>query len=264
MDYYHQLVDEHDLYQLISTQADLDAVLATWAADAPFPRRRIGLVPLMEGGDPIREPEQFEEWYAWGIRIVGPAWMKTRYSGGSHEPAPLSSQGHHLLEVMGDLNAILDVSHMAEQALMQALDSYTGTLIASHSNPQRFCPSPRGLTDEQIALIAERGGVVGIVGYNRFLKPGWAPGDPKHDVPLHVMANAIDHVCQVTGDVAHVGIGSDFDGFLGAKNAPDGIDTVMDLQKLAAPLAEYGYTTEQIDAIFYKNWLRTLRKALPE
>ncbi len=263
LDVYHRLADEHEQFRLIGSRADLDEVLATWAEGKILNQRRIGLIPLMEGADPIQEPEQAEEWFERGVRIVGLAWESTRYAGGTHEPGPLTSAGRRLLDVMADLGMVLDVSHLAEQAYYQALDHFEGVIIASHSNPRRFTPTSRGLSDAMIECLAERDGVIGIVPYNVFLKPGTVKSDGKNAASLEDVADAIDHVCQVTGSVAHVGIGSDFDGGFGAEHVPQGIDTVADLQNLRYPLARRGYSDDQIAAILGGNWIRVLKRALP-
>jgi membrane dipeptidase len=166
--------------------------------------------------------------------------------------------------VMSGLNMILDLSHLAEESYFQAAEAYDGVAIASHSNPRRFLPTSRGLSDEMIALLAERDGVVGIVPYNLFLEPGWRRGDRREEVSLAVVADAIDHVCQVTGSHRHVGIGSDFDGGLGLEHVPAEIDTVADLQKLSGLLAGRGYEHQQIADILNGNWLRLLRESLPD
>src|SRR5690606_20183539 len=143
-----------------------------------------GLVVLMENADPVLEPEQFEEWYERGVRIVGPAWQATRYAGGTGQPGPLTKLGFELLDIMAGLNVMLDLSHLAEQACLQAIDHYEDVIIASHSNPRKFRDSDRHLSDNTIRLLAERDGVMGIVPYNRFLSNTWQYGDPKKDVPL--------------------------------------------------------------------------------
>jgi len=73
LDYYHRLADEHETFTLIGTQGDLARVLNSWEAPAEA-ARRVGLVPLMEGADPIRVPEEVADWQARGVRIVGLAW----------------------------------------------------------------------------------------------------------------------------------------------------------------------------------------------
>ncbi len=259
-DYYQRLADNTDRIHLIRSEADLEHVLATWADDIPFAGHKQGLVLLMEGADPILEPRQFEEWYARGVRIVGPAWSATRYAGGTGAPGPLTTPGYALLDIMAGLNAVLDISHLAEQAALQTLDTYPGAIIASHSNPRRFCNSDRHLSDEVIRRLAEHDGVMGIVPYNAFLSNRWQKGDPP--LPLALVADAIDYVCQLTGSARHVGIGTDFDGGFGAESLPEGMDTIGDLLAIAEVLRVRGYVPEDIGAIMGNNMLRLLRRAL--
>lgn len=263
LDAYYRLVDEDAQFRFVTDRESLHSVLHTWADGSPENERVIGLLLLMEGADPILEPEQAQDWIEWGVRIIGPAWMATRYAGGMNEPGPLTRDGMKLLDVMEEQRAILDLSHLAERACYQALDRYEGAIVATHANPQRFLPTDRGLSDKQIARIAERNGVIGVMLYNPFLHPEWRRGDRKEDMALETVAHVIDHVCQVTGSVDHVGIGSDFDGGFGWEDVPAEIDTVADLQKLAIPLAGHGYTPEHIVQIFSGNWLRVLHNALP-
>ncbi|MDX2161604.1 MAG: membrane dipeptidase [bacterium] len=264
VDYYHRLQDEEPQIRLIKRRGDLDTVLASWDDARGIDQRLHGLVMLMENGDPILEPKQFEEWYEYGVRIVGPAWAATRYSGGTREPGGLTALGIELLEFMAGLNAILDLSHMAEQAYFQALERYQGeVIIASHSNPRRFSNTDRHLSDDMIRALSARDGVIGVVPYNRFLSNTWRPGDPKAGVPLTVLVDAIDHICQITGSAAHVGIGTDFDGGFGAASTPAGIDSISDLVTIAPVLAERGYPQADIDAIMSGNFLRKLRQGLP-
>jgi membrane dipeptidase len=262
MDYYQRLADENEKVGLIMTAADLDNILATWEEGKELHEHRQGIAILMEGADPILEPKQFEEWYERGVRIVGPAWQKTRYSGGTGYPGPLTSLGRELLGVMADFNAILDLSHLAEQAYLEALDLYDGIIIASHSNPRHFSNTERHLSDVMIRRLAERDGVMGIVLYNRFLSNTWKSGDPKRDVPLTVVIDAIDYVCQLTGSAAHAGIGSDFDGGFGLESIPDELDSTSDLLKIGAALGERGYSEADITAIMGGNMLRKLRQGL--
>lgn len=263
LDYYHRLADEDERVDLVRNQAGLDSVLERWGKDTSLLGRKQGLVILMENADPIIEPQQFGEWYERGVRIVGPAWKATRYCGGTGDPGPLTPLGHELLEVMADMNVILDLSHMAEEAFLQAVDIYDGAIIASHSNPRSFCDSDRHLSDEMIRLLASRGGVMGIVMSNHFLNGEWRRSDGKNAVTLTRVVDAIDHVCQLTGSAAHVGIGSDFDGGFGAESIPLEFDTVADLWQLRDALSERGFSQDNVAAILGGNMLRKLRESLP-
>jgi len=263
MDTYQRLADDSGQIRLIRSQVDLDSVLATWGDDKTVKDRQQGLVILMENADPIIEPRQFEEWYERGVRIVGPAWQASRYSAGTGAPGPLTPLGRELLEVMENFNAILDLSHMAEIAFLEALDRYTGTVIASHSNPRHFCDTDRHLTDVMIRRLAERDGVMGIVMLNNFLDGKWSKTDPKNGVTFSRVVDIIDHVCQLTGSAAHVGLGSDFDGGFGAESTPAEIDTTADLWYLGKALRQRGYNEDDITAILGGNMLRKLRESLP-
>lgn len=266
LEYYERLADESQRIRLIRTQRDLDAVLATWGEDAGLADHRLGIIMLMEGADPILEPEQIEEWYERGLRVVGPAWTATRYSGGTRAPGPLTDLGRALLDAMAGLSMVLDLAHMAPEAAREALDRYQGPLFASHANPLRFRPDrpDRNLSDDLIRGIAERNGVVGIMPYNLFLVKDWRLGDRRDAAGMDTVIAAIDHVCQVTGSARHVGIGSDFDGSFGSESVPVGFETVADLWEIGPALAARGYDPDDIAAILGGNMLRVLRAGLPE
>jgi membrane dipeptidase len=112
-----------------------------------------------------------------------------------------------------------------------------------------------------IGQLACRGGVVGIVPFNAFLKPDWKRGDPKDDVSVKLVAQAIDHVAQLTGSSAHVGLGTDFDGGFGAESIPAEMDTVADLHLIGEALSDRGYTSADIERIMNGNWLRILESS---
>ena len=262
LDYYQRLADSTPRVRLVRTQAELDAVLATWAEGTAFQDHAQGLVLLMEGADPIIEPQQFEEWHERGVRAVGLAWTATRYSGGTRAPGPLTKLGRELLEVLASFNALLDLSHASEEAFFEALDRYEGAaIVASHSNPRKFCDSDRHLSDAMIRRLAERDGVMGVVLFNAFLTSSYRRGDSRP--PLTIILDVIDHVCQVTGSAAHVGLGTDFDGGFGADDIPEGLDTAADLWNLGPALRARGFSAADVEAVLGGNMLRKLRQALP-
>ncbi|MBN1812672.1 MAG: membrane dipeptidase [Anaerolineae bacterium] len=261
LDYYHRLADECEQIALIGSRTDLDGVLASQEGEKP----QVGIVPLMEGADPIREPAEVEMWFERGLRLVGLSWVTgSCYAGGDASPGPLTDEGRELLEVMAEVGMILDVSHLAEEAFAEAVARFEGRVVASHANPRARVPGRRQLSDDMIRRLAKRDGVIGIVLYNTFLRPGWSKGDPREAVTVADVAAAVDHVCQVVGDVTHVGLGSDFDGGFGAESAPLGMDTVADLECVVPALGEMGYGDEAIAAVMGGNWLRLLREALPK
>lgn len=290
LDAYHRLADHHPThFRLLLDRAALNEVLDEWSQPDPEKEpgeepaageqdpeqptgqesagRRVGLVPLMEGAEGVRSPDELEEWWQRGVRIIGPAWAGTRFCGGTRQPGPLTKEGYALLEGMAEFGFGLDLSHMDEQAVLQALDSYPGTLLASHANASALLPrleTNRHLSDRVIRGLLERDGVIGVVPFNRFLLPGWNPADGRHLVTLEHLFAHIDHICQMAGDARHVGIGTDFDGGFGVQSAPAEIDTIADLRKLIPLLAEKGYSEQDIAAVMGLNWVNTLQKILPE
>jgi membrane dipeptidase len=265
LDYYHRLNEEDARIRLILSQTDLDAVLVTWQDGADLKHRLFGLIMLMEGADPILEPTQVEEWYARGLRVVGPSWSATRYSGGTKAVGPLTNLGRELLDSMAGFGMILDLAHMAPQACYEALERYQGPLFCSHANPLKFRPNrpDRNLSDEMIGLIAEHDGVMGVMPYNLFLVPGWQMGDRKDAATMDTFIAVIDHICQVTGSARYVGIGSDFDGGFGGESVPVGFESITDLWEIGPALAARGYAAADISAILSGNFLRIVRAGLP-
>lgn len=265
LDAYQRLADEKpETFNIIRNVPDLDLHLSEWQDTEKV--RPLGLILLMEGADAIRSPQELEEWWALGLRLLGPAWAGTRYSGGTGEPGPLTNEGRELLAAMADLGFTLDLSHMDEAALLQALDSYEGNLLASHSNAKTLLPhsaSNRHLSDRAINGIIKRDGVIGVVPFNAFLQDGWQLSHGREQISLLHVVTQIDYICQLAGDANHVGIGSDFDGGFGLESVPKEIDSIADLQKLAPLLAERGYTDENIAAIFGQNFIKHLAKSLP-
>ena len=296
LDAYLRLVDDYpDQFRLIKNNSDLHTILTDWQdippdryellargivpeaqnpdeepeqpSDGTAQGHKVGLVMLMEGAEGVRAPSELEEWWELGLRIIGPAWAGTRFCGGTREPGPLTKEGFALLESMASLGFILDVSHMDETAVLQALDAYPRAIIASHANAQSLLKgldSNRQLSERVIRGLIERQAVIGVMPINSFLMAGWKSGDRRSLVSLERLADHIDIICQIAGDARHVAIGSDFDGGFGLNNVPFEIDTIADLRKLIPILAGRGYTEEDIAAVLGQNWAYLLQQYLPE
>ncbi|MEW6717953.1 MAG: membrane dipeptidase [Chloroflexota bacterium] len=264
---YQRLTDDHpDKFRIIYNQENLRDILDHWNVEGTE-EHPVGLVQLMENGEGIRNVEELEEWWELGVRIIGPAWAGTRFCGGTREPGPLTPEGRALLQAMGDIGFLLDLSHMDEISALQSLDMYTDSVIASHSNAKSLLPeteSNRHLSDRIIRGLIERVGVIGVVPFNRFLVDGWTPSDGRQKANLNHVTAQIDHICQLAGNAFHVGLGTDFDGGFGLQSVPTEIDTIADLQKLIPLLSKKGYSQEDIAAIMGNNWLRKVSSILPE
>jgi membrane dipeptidase len=270
IDFYRRLVDSHpDKFSLIASRKELNAVIEGWSKPVPDDEGHpVGLIYLMEGADGIRSPHELAEWYDLGLRMIGLAWAGTRYAGGTSEPGPLTDEGRNLLAAMMDFNFILDLSHMDEAAALESLNRYEGPVMATHSNCaalMKGAETNRHLPDDVIRGLIERDGVIGLIPLNTFLKVGWlrTRGSRREEVSLDTYIAHIDHICQLAGDARHAGIGSDFDGGFGFQSIPHELDTIADLQMVAAKLIERGYSEADAERILGGNWLQFLQKHLP-
>jgi membrane dipeptidase len=79
-----------------------------------------------------------------------------------------------------------------------------------------------------------------------------------------MVADQIDHVCQLAGNTRHVALGTDFDGGFGVEAVPHEIDTIADLVQLVPQLTKKGYNQDDIAQILSGNWFRILQENLPE
>jgi membrane dipeptidase len=216
----------------------------------------IGVAHLMEGADPVRRPEELARWVDRGVRFVGLAWnTPNRWSGGTRDDGGVTEAGRRLLDEMRRLNVIPDLSHLNARAFDDVLEHHEGEVVASHSNAHALLPHRRNLTDEQIRRVARRDGLVGVVLYGPFLAQG--------EVTFDTVVRHIDHMVALVGP-SHVGIGSDLDGGFRTDKAPAGLQSVADLSRLGDMLRDRGYPDDSISKILGGNWLRLLRRALPD
>jgi len=225
------------------------------------------LVVLMEGADGVRTPAEVAHWYQRGVRFIGPAWNRTHYVGGTSEPGGFTEDGKKLLKEMAQNRLVLDLSHLADEAVPEAFDHFPGMIVATHANARALLPSARfperHLTDAAIKGVAERNGVVGIVLANFFIRDGYGRDSQRSNVTFAHIAAHIDYMAQLVGHTDHLGIGSDFDGGFGLSQIPTGLDSVADLQRIGEYLSQRGYGDEQVAGILGKNWLRVLQATLP-
>lgn len=227
----------------------------------------LGYILSLEGADSIVTISHLERAWEYGLRAVGPAhYGPGRYAFGTDSHGGLGKAGRELLNEMDRLGMILDVTHLCDESFYEAMSHYRGPLWASHNNCRKFVPHNRQFSDEQIVEITSRNGVVCAALDAWMLVPGWKQGisEPvKEGVRLQLVADNIDHVCQLTGDSLHAAIGSDLDGAFGKEQSPVEIDTIADLQKLAPLLKAKGFSGDDIINIFSGNLIRFLSEALP-
>ena len=233
--------------QLIRTSGELKKYVRGWR------RGKLAAVLLMEGADPIESPAQLGAWVERGVRIIGPAWGRTRYSGGTHAPGGLTVLGLQLLKAMRRQKVILDISHLADRAVADVFELWGGPIMASHSNSRELMPGDRQITDATAAEIARRGGMLGISFYEHHLVPsGRATLD---DVVRHTA-----QLARAAGGPEHVGLGTDLDGGFDAEHSA--MQNTRQLGALAGKLRRH-FSAGQVDGIMGENWLRFLEASLP-
>lgn len=217
------------------------------------------VIILLEGADPVISPAQLRDWFDAGLRIVALAWRATRYAGGTGAPGPLTDDGIELVKEIDRLKMIHDISHLAEESFWQLLDSSAGPVMASHSNCRTIVDTDRQLSDATICALAGRGAVIGVNLYERFLVP---TGQPARRATLDDAIAQVRHICDLVGDAAHVGLGSDMDGGFGRERIPVEINSSADLPRLAERLGASGFSDSDVRAVMGGNWAGFFRRNL--
>ena len=249
--------------RLIRTAGDLDE---HWRRVMESPSEApIGMVLVMEGADPVTEPEELEYWFSRGLRQINLVhYGVNRYSAGTGAEGGLTADGRRLLAECQRLGVALDVTHLADQAFDEALAAYEGPILASHQNCRALAPAQRQFSDDQLRALIARGAVVGVALDSWMLHPRWKTGVTcRSEVKLSNAADHIDHICQLAGNCHVAAIGTDLDGGYGTEQTPADVNSIADVQKLAEILNRRGYGADAVAAIFHGNWLRWLRKQLP-
>ena len=255
----------------ITDLASLEAHLATWqdsssvasAAEDPPPPAPIGYIRSLEGADSLVSVDYLEQAVRDGLRAVGPAhYGPGRYAPGTHTTGPLEANGPALLREMERLGVILDVTHLSDDSLWQALDLFGGAVWASHHNARVLVPDQRQLPDDQIRALIARGAVIGASCDAWMIVPGWVRGTSTAASTGCTFARLADHVlhmCSLAGSTRHVCIGSDLDGAFGTEQTPIEIDTIVDLHRLCDVLSARGFSDEDIERFRWRNVVDFLR-----
>lgn len=216
---------------------------------------------LLEGAEAIRTIDDVRLFFDAGVRLVGLSWQRTRYAGGTATPGPLTAAGRELVKELDRLKIVHDASHLAERSFWDLMNATDALVVASHSNCRSIVkadPNERHLTDAMIRAIAERGGVIGINFYDKFLLPYDQYG--KRRASLQDVVAHARHICDLTGSADHVAIGTDMDGGLGREQIPQEIVTAADMPKVGQHLADAGMSQTDVEKILFRNWTRIIER----
>jgi membrane dipeptidase len=263
--WYQAMEMEGEMIQ-INNILSLENHLKLWMDESKSKSEKpIGYILSLEGADSLINLSYLEKAYSYGLRAIGPAHYSTgRYASGTGTTDGFTSMGKDLLKEMDALNMILDATHLTDKGFTEAMDLFHGQVWASHHNCRSLVPHQRQLSDEQIKILVERKAVIGGCFDAWMMKPNFIQrvSNPKEfGIKIETIIDHYDHICQIAGNSLHCAIGSDLDGTYGTEQSPMDLDTIADLQNLTTLLAKRGYSQEDIENIFHKNWLRFLRNA---
>jgi membrane dipeptidase len=240
-------------FRVCRTAADLKDCLDTGV---------IGGILHMEGAEAI-DPDlnALAAFHSMGLRSLGPVWSRPiRFGQGvpfrfpsSPDTGPgLTEAGKRLVRECNRLRILVDLSHLNEAGFNDVAAISDAPLVATHSNAHAVTPSSRNLTDRQLAMVRDSGGLVGLNFATVFLRRdgrrspemGWSP-----------VLRHLDHLIETLGE-DHVGFGSDFDG----ATLPIGIGDVTGLPALLAALRSHGYDRPLLEKLCHRNWLAVLER----
>ena len=265
----HRLVREGDGLRLVTDTVGLDACLDGGASGtgraSSEPRSNgagaLGAVPHMEGAAAVApDLSNLDLLHAAGVRSIGPVWSRpnafghgvpVEYPGDPDIGPGLTDAGLDLVHACEERGIVVDCAHLNAAGVEDVAEASSNPLVVSHAGAHAVCPASRNLTDEQLELVGETGGVVGVTFANGFLRPD---GDHDADAGLETLVDHAVHVAGVAG-VECVALGSDFDG---ASISPE----VGDAAGLPAVLDAIGerFSKRETRAIAAGNWRRVLRE----
>lgn len=208
-----------------------------------------------EGASPFTDSEGAYRAKELGVKLVTLTWdgeNEVGYGCQSGCDSGLKSVGRSLLKDMERLNIIADVSHLNRAGFYDAISS-GARVIASHSNcesvlaktrkdsEEKAFACRRALNDEQIKLLIECNGLIGINFYKNYLGDS---GDDGFEAIYRHMAHILD-----MGGENILAIGSDFDG---CEIVPElsGVDKISDLRRF---LSDKGVAEGLLEKIFFEN-----------
>ena len=261
---WYRAMEEGEMIQVRDLRS-LEIHLAYWKNEPEDEKKTIGYILSLEGADSLVTPDHLEIAYEYGLRAAGPAhYGPGRYANGTDATGAMNAEGLALLKRMEELNMILDVTHLCDDAFWQSLEYFHGHIWASHNNCRALVNHNRQFSDEQIKVLIERNAVIGGALDAWMLVPNWVRGISTPGAMhcnLETAIDHLDHICQLAGNTDHVGIGSDLDGAFGKEQCPADLDTIADLRKIGPLLKKRGYNEDDIQKIMHGNWLRFLRHA---
>lgn len=213
---------------------------------------KISAILTLEGGEVLEgREERLYELYRDGVRLITLTWnYENELADANGGRGGLKPFGYAVLERMNELGMIVDVSHISDRSFYDIIEHSKKPVVASHSCARALCHHSRNLTDEMLCEIGNRGGVVGLNFYSRFLQI-----DSNCATMEQVCKHAI-HIADKAG-IEALALGSDFDG----------IDCELEwqdcsgMQRLFTCMEQY-FTQSDMEKICYRNAERIFEEHL--
>lgn len=178
-----------------------------------------------------------------GVRMLTLTWNDENElaSGAKCDSGGLKTFGKAVIRKTEKTDIFIDVSHLNEKSFYDVCSYTKAPIIASHSNCFSLVPNVRNLKDEQIRLIVESGGLIGLCFHAPFLV-GESVGS------FEMLYRNIYHILSMGGENS-VCFGSDFDG-----GVPESaLDSLQKVKNLYAYLKGRGLTEALLEKIFFLN-----------
>ena len=218
----------------------------------------------MEGAEAIDENlDALYAFHAMGLRSLGPVWSRPTIFGhgvpfafpsGPDTGPGLTDAGKRLVLACNDLKIMLDLSHINDAGFNDIARLSNAPLVATHSNAHAITPSSRNLTDRQLGVIRDSGGMVGLNYATSFLR---RDGKQGADMGWDDVLRHLDHLLAHLGE-DHLGLGSDFDG----ATIPDGIGDVTGLPALQKAMMDHSFGGDLMRKLCSENWLNLLDRSI--
>lgn len=216
--------------------------------------KKPGMIWLVENADGLIELDR-DLLARTGIRSVGLTHMgRNRLGDGNTIPFPngLTRMGSDLVQELGRNGFAFDVAHLAEPGFKDLIRLHEGMLLSSHTGVRALCDTPRNLSKEQIRIILERRGVIGVAADPRMLSPDGR-------ATIEDMFRHIDWIAQ-SFEADGLAVGTDFCGF---HSVNAGMEDISRLPDLAAIMLSRGYPEQSVHKIMGQNWFNFYNAILP-
>jgi membrane dipeptidase len=251
-----------------------DLVFATCADDivAAHSEGRIASLVGLEGGHCIDDSLTIlRMMYALGARYMTLTHNHNlSWADSATDAAVLGGLSPFGREVVGEMNRLgmlVDLSHVSDGVMRDALATSTAPVIFSHSCARALVDIPRNVPDDVLSTLAKNGGVCMVAFVSDFVSANFArwlgdePAQSEGATPPRVtvddVADHIDHIREVAG-IDHVGIGADFDG---SPHMPADMPDVASYPLLMSTLADRGWSADDRERLSSGNVIRVLQAA---